>query len=285
MNEIFLKNHFTVLCAEFILLNRLFHIRPGIGKSNGEVLLCEFSHHHLCLAAAHQPSKEITSLSYFESVTPLTAQDFTDALQQWQAGSYEKMVVASAFPEVVLLPEHLFLKKRAADLLQTGSEPVKDPVYYNVLDDQNVVVVYSIPKHICEKIESEKLLKNTHVYTCQLQQRESFAQDQIFVHFESREFRVLARKDQQVLIAQTYFYTAPLDVIYYLLAICREFDLSQSATAIVLSGLVAEDSSLYKELHHYFTQIHFATAAEGMPEHHYPPHFFSALHNLALCVL
>ena len=268
------------------LLKRLFHIQPVVGKGSGDVLLCELSHHHICLALAGLQSKEITALSYFETVTPLSAQDFTEALRQVSFNGFQKMVVSSAFPEVVLLPEHLFAKKRAAELLQMTEEPVKDPVFYNVLDDQNVVVIFSVPKPIQQKLVEGREPEMTHVYTCQLRQQAAFAQDQIYVHFESREFRVLAKKDQQLLLIQTYGYSTPLDVVYYLLAVCREFDLSQSLTALVVSGLVDVDSAMYKELHQYFSQIHFAgNDAIQLPGNEYPKHFFSSIHNLAACAL
>ena len=267
-------------------LKRLFHIQPGNGKANGDVLLCELSHHHVCLATASSQSKQITSLSYFESVLPISANNLSATLQQLPASGYEKIVVSSAFPEVVLLPEHLFAKKKAADLLQLKEEPLKDPVFYNILDEQNVVVVFAIPRQIQERLDAGKASEKMHVYTCQLKQHTAVAPDQLFVHFESREFRVLAKKEEQLLLAQTYAYAAPLDVVYFLLAICKEFDLSQSLTAVVLSGLVDEDSALYKELNQYFAMIRFAEEdAAAMQEHQFPKHFFSSMHKLAACAL
>jgi hypothetical protein len=111
------------------------------------------------------------------------------------------------------------------------------------------------------------------------------AADQIDLHFTTQDFRVLVKKDQHVLLAQTYQYKTPLDVVYYLLKISYEFDLDQSSTFLIVSGLIEKDSALYQELHNYFVQLHFAQATTyELPENSHPHYYFTSLYNLASCV-
>jgi hypothetical protein len=96
----------------------------------------------------------------------------------------------------------------------------------------------------------------------------------------------MVKKHHHVELLQTYTYASPMDVVYFLLKICTEFQLPQEETQIIISGLIEEESALYKELHHYFLHMHFAISTTlSLPDHEYPNHFFTSLHNLAACVL
>jgi hypothetical protein len=74
--------------------------------------------------------------------------------------------------------------------------------------------------------------------------------------------------------------------VYYLLRLCQEFDLLQQEVFVILSGLVEKDSALYTELQQYFTNIHFAQQPEiSLPQSQHPHYYFTAVYNLAACVL
>jgi hypothetical protein len=126
-----------------------------------------------------------------------------------------------------------------------------------------------------------------HAFTCQLRSYNGFvAEDQMTVHFTGKEIRVIAKRDQQLKLVQSYFYTAPMDVVYYLLSIAREYGFSQSGTTLILSGLISEESAMYKELHQYFSAVHFwKPVTKAILQNEHPQHFFSSIYNLAGCVL
>ena len=101
---------------------------------------------------------------------------------------------------------------------------------------------------------------------------------------DTQQFRVLVKKDHQVHLAQTYSYKSPLDVVYFLLKICYEFKLDQSSVFVILSGLIEKDSAMYRELHSYFVNLHFAEATSyELPQNELPHHYFTSLYNLAAC--
>ena len=107
----------------------------------------------------------------------------------------------------------------------------------------------------------------------------------IEVAFISNYFRVLVVKGKQILLAQMYTYTAPMDVLYYLLKIGKEFQIDQQEVALVLSGFIDEDSALYKEMYNYFSDVSFKpSSVNTLSETNYPQHFFTSLNNLVACV-
>jgi hypothetical protein len=150
-----------------------------------------------------------------------------------------------------------------------------------------MVNLYAIPQTIYSLLERLPSKKIYNAFTPALKIYNGFvAEDQICVHFSINSFRVIVKKTQKVQLAQNYFYKSPLDVVYYLLKICYEFGLKQKELYLVLSGLVEADSALYKELHSYFENLHFAHAPLiDLPSDKHPHHFFTSLYNLAACEL
>lgn len=106
------------------------------------------------------------------------------------------------------------------------------------------------------------------------------------VDFRSNDFVVVASKGNQLLMAQTFSYTTPDDVIYYLVKLCNEFGFSQQKVNIAVSGLIEKESNLYRDLLQYFLNVRLREPSWLLPvkeEDNYPSHFFTSLNDLALC--
>jgi hypothetical protein len=143
-----------------------------------------------------------------------------------------------------------------------------------------------LPSKIYEQLASKfPAARFFHSYSTTLKIHNGInVDDQLEVHIATQQFRVLVKKENQVQLAQTYAYKSPLDVVYFLLKICYEFQLDQSSVFVILSGLVEKDSAMYKELHNYFANLHFAEAsAYELPQNELPHHYFTSLYNLAAC--
>jgi hypothetical protein len=89
-------------------------------------------------------------------------------------------------------------------------------------------------------------------------------------------------------LLQTFSYQTPEDTAYYLLLICKQFDIAPDKMVLNISGLIDEKSALYSELVKYFEEVHY----EGVPDtygtngilNEYPAHYFSPLLKMSLCV-
>src|SRR6185295_4919111 len=94
---------------------------------------------------------------------------------------------------------------------------------------------------------------------------------------------------RKLLLAKTFSYTSPEDVLYYLLKCCRQLNLSQQTVKISLAGLIEKDSAVYRELYKYFINLEFESLSadvklgESLSVH--PEHYFSSISKLAACVL
>jgi hypothetical protein len=201
-------------------------------------------------------------------------------------GAINNPVISPAFPEALLVPNKFYHHK--SSLLNS----IFNERHFFALNDPiaewQVINVYTLPVAVHKKLTDYfPDASYMHAYTPLLKVYNGFSADyQVAAHFIGKQFRVVVKKDHHIQLVQTYSYTSPLDVVYYLLKICSELGLPQEETQIIISGLIDENSALYKELHNYFLHLHFATNTTlSLPGHEHPEHFFTSIHNLAACVL
>lgn len=269
-------------------VNRRFHIAPTDTSQKGNVLLCELSQHHVCLARADEFSKKVTQLTYYELRNLPEPQKLHDIVRidATEAGAYDRVVLSSAFKNNLLVPASQFAQDSAQHLYTSVYGNTIEKILFDEIPAYSLILVHALPQAYMDILKSSPA-DAQHFFSTELKADVvSESNERLTVHFTSNEFFVTAIKNNQLKLAQAYFYTAPLDVVYYLLSICNEYGFSQTETAVTLSGLISEDSSLYKELHQYFLNLHFwKPGAAQILQSEYPDHFFSSIHNLAACVL
>jgi hypothetical protein len=102
------------------------------------------------------------------------------------------------------------------------------------------------------------------------------------------QFLVAVFKGTDIQLMQSYSYQTPDDVSYYLLAICKRFNISQEKVTLIVAGLLDEQSRLYQELLKYFLQVQWDQLSGSVkldaPFAAFPDHYFSPLLKMALCV-
>ena len=269
-------------------MNTVFEIGNLSAGDSSDSLFIEIGQ-TFCSIALIESSKKAAQFIGVYSFDAISLDDSVDAILKIisdKQSNIRTLVISPAFPEALLVPNKFYHHKSSllnAVFNQKHFFPLNDPIA-----EWQLINVYTLPilahKKITEKFPSASFM---HAYTPLLKVYNGFtAEHQISAHFIGKQFRVMIKKDHHIQLVQTYTYTSPMDVVYYLLKICTEFQLHQEETQIIISGLIDEDSALYKELHHYFLHLHFAsTTTISLPEHAHPGHFFTSIHNLAACVL
>ena len=261
-------------------MKQLFNI-TGDGVAQSEVLVCELSHYHVCFAALN--GNEVNHLSYYESATPITQSNLshTIAKEALDLKSFKTLLIGNAFADCALVPLQVAQEKDIQSFLHNSGQKV----FTDAVPQMELELVHAMPEYLLEVFEDGPSYQAVHVHTAALQSR--FVNDDgnaILLHFTSKEFRVVALKNGQLQLAQIYPFTAPLDVVYYLLMISAQYDMPQADTKLILSGLLDEASALYKELYQYYVQVEFAYHPDVvLPPTDYHQHYFSSILNLAAC--
>lgn len=265
------------------MLHKIFTIGNEI--MDGAVLLLEIGEDYCSYAVLKEEERAFCQISYITYDELQMQNDLARVLDELKNISFKKLIVCSALPQSLLIPSQF--SKEAHSFVSSVYDAPFQKQFTNDIPEWQMTVAYSLPASVFNLIaERFSSVQYVHAYIPLLKIYNGYtAPDQIDIHFSTQHFRVLVKKNKQVQLAQTYSYKTPLDVTYYLLKICYEFQLNQSEVFIVISGLIDEDSALYNELHNYFLNLHFAQAPSySLPENDYPHHYFSSLYNLAACV-
>lgn len=280
----------AVLCSQFVLMKRTFHIAvpPGTEALDG-VLLCDLSHHHACIARADAHTRKIVQLSYYQlgsGLEPRTLEQLLNA-EGITSTTVSRVVVNNGMGEAVLVPLPHFSEKAGKRFHAATFGATSDAFFFDHMVKENLVVVHAVPQDIMGVLKRLGATEVSHAYGCWLRSLHGpLAGEGVAVHVNASEVSVLAKGAEQLKLVQTYRYAAPMDVVYYLLAVCRQYSLSQTDTPLLLSGMVSEDSAVHAELRQYFANVGFWSPAEdNFVQTDYPAHFFSFIHNLAACAL
>lgn len=241
---------------------------------------------HCCYAYLHKPSAAISRIQLTSFDEPEVEEQLPTLFETLRGHDFESVVVSSAFPQALLYPQKYF--KDGYTALDLVYDQPMQAYFHDRIFEWQIVNMYAMPKAVNNAIrEAFVNVQYFHTYTPTIKIYNGYVADQqLSVHFTGQYFQVMLKKDAAVHLLQTYAYKTPLDVIYYLLKICYEFNLPQAEVFVILSGLVARESALFTDLQQYFTNLHFAQQPEiSLPESPYPQYFFTSIYNLAACVL
>ena len=270
-------------------MKKVFSISPS-GNAENELLVIRLGNCHFSFAAAGSEANSLQQLGYYTSASGFDETSLTQVFQHEESlrHHYRQVRIAFDYPYSILVPSALasgFPARQAIELqygLQISSVYEMEPVESWQVSNQ-----YSIPAGIREWIRSHfPDAKLTHGYTADLCRIESTDfEGGVALDFRSEEFTLLASRGNKLLLVQTHTYESPADVLYYLFRAIRQLGFSQEEVRISLSGLIEEESSLYRELYQYFIHLRFRNAGwntEGNEEK-LPAHFFTSLFDLATC--
>lgn len=263
-------------------MNVLFDIQ-GSGRAQGALLLCEWGAGYCSVALLDGDSRLPHRIRFWSLTEPLPASEQEAVLETVRGLSTHaaRVVFCSAFPEAVAVPARL-----PGDGLLAALHPAVATEHEDRVGEWQLHLRYTFPAALDAELRRQfPGAEYYHVFSPALRAPLGIDAGQVLqVHFAPGQFRVLARNNGRLQLLQQYRYEAPLDVVYYLLRIASESGLPGADTTLVLSGLIDEESALYRELHQFFGRIHFAAPEGVTAEEGRPAHFFTSLYNLAQCV-
>ena len=201
--------------------------------------------------------------------------------------NYKKVFVSYAGEGSALLPEDRYEPGGNQLLLNTLYGDLNDnaTVSTDLIADKKIYNVYRMHADIHKSlVEQFPLAAFNHVYSLLIKQ--DFQEDLLKLIFYSDTFIAALIKSGELQIIQTYPYQSSVDVIYYLLNMCNQFKVT--GIPVCIGGMIDIDSDLHKEIARHFSNIVF----DGLPVDYdfpdsfkeLPPHYFSHLFSLALCV-
>lgn len=154
----------------------------------------------------------------------------------------------------------------------------------------NPATVYRVSLTLDETIKNNFMLYNyKHSYTKILENllgNGSMIMEMIKVQFYAKYMVVAVVYGNKLQLIQSYNYSSPEDVIYYLLNIVQEFSLNVQSTAVEVSGMLDINSKHFELLENVFGRLSLETiTAQSIFKDHLNvanAHYYTPFYNLSL---
>lgn len=272
-------------------MKQAFHIPAATAiTANDKVLSIRIGERHFGFAITDAVGGELYQLDWYtdEEVDENLLEQLYQQLSELRH-TYERVNLCYDHPRSLLVPMEKYQPGQERLLVNAMFGPgVREHMLMETISEWQLNNVYAVPSGV-HKWVAHYFNKGQfwHTYSIGIRNIEAAGESgSMLLDFRTDDFSLLAARNGQVLLAQTFCYTNPADVIYYLLKICQDFSFSQETVQIFLSGLVDKASVLYREIYQYFIQVQFrqsswAIVAEETAD--YPSHFFTSLNDLARC--
>lgn len=258
-----------------------------IPDANRQVLSIRIGARHCCYAITDHDANTLYRLGYYaiedDELNPVAS---LFAMQPELNIEFEKVLASYDYPQSILVPSDQFSDEDPGKMLRIlHGISSSSSVQSERLAGWPIVNVYAVPAEMHSWMKHKFKSGNYwHQYSiCIRHLDKQKTGGTLLVDLRANDFTIIASTENDLLLAQTFSYSTPEDVLYYLLKTCQESGLSQQTVNLEVSGLVDKQSALYKELYQYFLHIHFRDAGWNAPGIEYPAHFFTSLNDLAKC--
>ena len=267
-------------------LKQLFHIENSKSDTGQQILSLRLGRKHISFAICNKSGSELYELAYC-SIDSFIDNELTDFLSAFPAlqNSFYQVQIVYDFPESILITSKDYKSEDAGLLLSTvGFSSSNVNIVSELIADWQLYNIYAVPKEIQEWIGRRfSSARFWHQYSLGIKSINAAENcGSLSVDIRKDDFSLIAAKSSKILLAQTFEYSTPEDILFYLLKNCQQFSLSQREVQLQISGLIDKQSALYKELYQYFINIEFREASWNV-RNDYPAHFFTSLNDLAKC--
>lgn len=273
-------------------MKTLFEILPSDADNTNDTLILEVGHSLVSALIKDEDTPSFSAIAIYQ-LENADKNQISGAIQHILEEKdifklpIKKVRIVSAFHQSVLVPFSLSEKGLNSEIVDIihGDLSSSPGVHSDLINEEGIYNVYKMPDLLWDVLTGEfGNFKLNHLYTSLLRtiSRES---DKMHLVFYPGKIIIVVVKGGKCLLVNTFDYTVPGDVSYLLLNLCRQFELND--IPLELSGLIEENSSLFKEIYKYFSVLTFANLPERCtyPDEmdNYPPHYFSHHFAIGLC--
>ncbi len=202
--------------------------------------------------------------------------------------NFKKIAIVYSFPQSTLVPYSMYDSGKNSLLmnLMHGDLHEHETILTDLVSEQSVYNCYRIPNSIYEVLQNQYPdAASVHQYSLLLKNPVADENKLSVIFYTQKLIATLIIHGKYHLI-QSFNYRTPEDVSYILLNICRQFQISN--INLEISGLLEENSALFKEIYKFFMEIELSKLpgqtnySEEIKQ--YPSHYFSYIFALNSCV-
>ena len=264
---------------------------------NSDQLVLEVSNCHVALMVKYSGKKFVGSFELFQFDS--NEMDWYTIFQQIRTESiildrsYNDSRVFFNFNEAVVIPANAFSTSSAEAYLTTihGDNTNHAVKYDNINVAAGLVNVYRVKRSLNDMVNSNLMMVTPrHMYSKVLENilNNAAVLNGVFLklQFFYKMMLVVLVKDGKLFLIQSYAHQTADDVLYYLLNIAEQFQLSTTDTNVEVSGIIDVKSHEFDFIEKLFKKISFTELEADNTFRNsavdYPQHFFTPFLNLTV---
>lgn len=272
------------------MLKQLFLTGEMTGNNGEKILSLRIGAKHVGFSLSGPGDDALALIAFYstEEINPGSLDELMN-LHPLLEDKYRQVFVGFDYPEATLVP---------SSLTQPGSAPVILNAIYGVNGQSTILqdtvrawqlqIMYAIPTGVHQWV-AKKFPDSQywHHYSIGLKNIKPAEEGgHLLLEMRMYDLAVILSANGKLLLAQTFLYITPSDVLYNLLKACEQFNLSPATVKVEISGLIEKDSALFREIWQYFQfpELRNPVWKTKDPSAVVAAHFFTSFNDLARCV-
>jgi len=174
---------------------------------------------------------------------------------------FEKIIFLADHHLYTLIPDKLFQENESKKyLVFNHGIDSNEKINIDHLQELNLRNIYWQPYELAKSAEKYFTnVQHSHLISSLIRSllKEKNLNANILINYCGKRMDVIAFKESQFIFCNSFFYESPADMIYFLLNIFQQTDITASA-AITLTGEIVKKSAEYEIISSYFSNISFA---------------------------
>ncbi|MEO8961285.1 MAG: DUF3822 family protein [Ginsengibacter sp.] len=274
-------------------MRTVFEILPDSFDEKDCTLLCELNNEGFSCCIKDEVENKFLGLAIYLYDKTKPPVGFPIALQiifhqkKYLSLNFKRIKVIYSLPQSVLVPFEMYNRENNSLLmnLMHGDLHQNETLLSDVISEQSMYNCYRVPTSIYEILQQQfPQAEIFHQYSL-LVKEPIMSGDNLSIIFYNRKIIVCLTAQGKYQLVNSFSYSAPEDVGYILLNLCNQFNIQN--VNLEISGLVEENSPLYRELYKFFTDIRLKNYPETTRVSDeiakYPSHYFSYLFAIESC--
>lgn len=281
-------NYFVYYCRERIKLKEILHIKSDVELIQ-PVLFLQMGDHYFYYAIVNKDASTLHELALCNT-DRLNSDSLSVILKKYpilKEQSFYDIQISFSGSWALLSPINNNDVAKSEDVIKNTIGMSENTfVVSERVSEWQLTNVYLVNKDLWNWVQQNyPTAKFRHRYTLDLKNALSVSKGGILqVDFYNSGFTTMVSENNKLLFVGNFEYANTDDVLYILLKLCHLFSLTQDEVLLQLSGLIEQNSALYKELYLYFSNIKFRNVTWQSNNADYPAHYFTSLNDLAACV-
>jgi hypothetical protein len=165
-------------------------------------------------------------------------------------------------PRITLVPAKFYDYEKQSSLAELvfgnlGANATRDNYWPGVEGNLVFTIPESLQKVFDQKFPGNLIVHPLSVYNKRILQKKSSGSNLVAAYFEKSWFSLLLYENEQLQLVNSFSTSHPTDVLFYILSVLKQQDISAKETRLLLAGDISQEGEIYISLSQWFKGVDF----------------------------